>query len=264
MVREGQKLFGTVNSLSTLRDDWLRVEALLPELVVVDAYLETARSGGGEHCSTGIEGLKGMTVGFSTLPQAVKVALPVGSVQEGYYRRMLSEGLISLLQAEAFFYRERGFSSAADYDNYWKDFSRGSCRYYSNLERVSREFMQYIIDQERKLHLFSRQRHARVEQSGPATITAEASMRDSYHEMHIRWEIDSGSLAIRAAWGKIARAPDLVCRETELLFEGLPGKTVSTACRREIRDVVDGPQGCNHFGDLVIDLIWAVDAFCSA
>lgn len=260
--REGQQLVAGVNNLSTIRDDYLRLEVDLPGLVITAADLESNRNLFEPKFSISLEELKDQVVNFELFAAVTDLTLPGGPEQRGYFRRMLLEAFTAILQSETFFYTERGFSGPGEYDAFWKEFSRDNCRYYSNLDGITKEFSVYVADQQRVRHLFSRQRQALLEKDG-RMLKATASMRDSFHEMHSWWVVDEISLTIFEARGKVVRAPDRICAETEALFKPLIGKDASVDNRRFIRAAVDGPQGCAHFGDLVMDLVWLVDSYCS-
>ncbi len=262
VTREGQRLVAVVNNLSTIRDDYLRLEVDLPGLVIAAADLESNRNLFEPKFSTSLEDLKDQVVNFELFAAVTDIFLPGSPEQRGYFRHMLLEAFTAILQSETFFYIERGFCGPAEYDAFWKELSRDSCRYYSNLDCVTKEFSTHVADQERVRHLFSRQRQALLVKDG-AMLRATASMRDSFHEMHSWWVVDEISLTILEARGKVVRAPDRICAETEALFEPLIGKDASVNNRRDIRATVDGPQGCSHFGDLAMDLVWLVDAYCS-
>ena len=257
VMRERQLLTAEINNFTTFRDDWLQINLSLPDLAVKAAYLETVRNRHGDLLSCPINDLVGRTVNFALFSGTADVAIPCQSGQGGYYRRMLLELFTAVLQSETFFYTERGFDCPAAYDQFWKEFSRNSCRYYSNLDRIGREFSEHVSDQSRKHLLFSRQRHAMLEQRGD-TLAAAASVRDSFHEMHTSWVIDTANLTILKAGGRIVRAPDQICAETEALFKLFQGRGVIEANRKDLRSLVDGPQGCAHFGDLTVDMIWLV------
>ncbi len=257
VVRKGMELQVSLNNLTTHRDDWLNLQVELPGLTLTGAYLEAARRNGGDPFSTELPEIEGLEVGLAALPRLKSLALSVIPEEEqGYYRRLIMEGFIAVLQSECFFIEERGFESLAQYDSFWMDFYRDQCRYYSNLDRVQKDFSEHLEDHRRKHFLFSRQKHAHLEEKAGGTWRAVSSVRDSFHEMHLACEVQPDSLEVVEAWGKVNRAPDLVCWETEGLIPDLKGITLTDEDRKKARKIVGGPEGCSHFGDLVVDLIF--------
>jgi len=261
VTRQGKKIIASVNNLSTLREDWLRMEFELPRLNVTASYLETERSKNGITFSDHLTSLNGLVADLKVFPRIKDINLHLPVNQQGYYRRMILEALEAVIQAESFFIEDRGFSSSSQYDAFWRKEFKGNCRYYSNLDRTCQAFSQHISDQSRKHWLFSRQKDSYMEQDKNGLLIVTSSMRDSSHEMHTRCLVESSSRKVIEAAGKINRAPDRVCWETESLFCNLKDMILEPQKRTTIRETVGGPYGCSHFGNLMVETIFLIEEY---
>ncbi len=251
-----------VNNLSTTREDLLQLETSLPGLEITSSYLETAWNSDKTKVNTGvnteIKEITGMEIGFQAFEQVKETQLPVPSEQSSYYRKMILEALIAVMQSECFFVLERGFDSLEHYDQFWNQAYKDNCRYYSNLHRVKQSFSHYISNQHRKRCLFSRQKNAHLEKASDNIWMVTSSLRDSFHEMHLQCRVDPAHLNVLEARGKMNRGLDDVCFETESKLPFLNGTMLSLSNRKEIRSISGGPDGCAHFADLAVDAAFII------
>lgn len=253
VTRENEVITASINHLTTFREDMLKLEIELPELKITSSNLETVRHSYGNTLNTDLPELHGLNVGFETFARIREMEMPGPPELHGSYRRFLMEILVAVMQSEIFFLFERGFTSLSEYDQWWGEIFKNNCRYYSNLQRIKLPFSQYISDQQRDSLLFSRQKQAQIESMPDHAWRILASLRDSYHEMHIACTLEPSRQIILDVEGRVNRAPDDICFGTPELLSGLTGMSLSVDNRRALRQKVTGPQGCDHFGDLVVD-----------
>ena len=69
---------------------------------------------------------------------------------------IFAETVRGVIQAETFLYKERGFSSADEYGRHWEKIYLNACRYYSNLELVTRRWEEYADQENKGGYLFLR------------------------------------------------------------------------------------------------------------
>jgi hypothetical protein len=69
---------------------------------------------------------------------------------------LISECFRGVLQAETYFFLERGFVSAKQYDDFCEQHSIGACRFYSHLEETELQWTEWLGSTERDYNLFNR------------------------------------------------------------------------------------------------------------
>ncbi|MCG9969126.1 DUF2889 domain-containing protein [Pelotomaculum terephthalicicum JT] len=173
-----------------------------------------------------------------------------GDEAGGLPRELLAECVKGIIQAETFIFIARGYPSAKAYEDYWDKIYLNVCRYYSNLERIARRWFDYIGDYHRAGNLFNRFLHCRVCRRDDRYLTASGSFSDSFHELGVRVDLNDKGAIIDCA-GNFLRAPDQVCLENREHVFKLIGKEIARMEKKEIGELVGGPQGCNHLVDLI-------------
>lgn len=183
----------------------------------------------------------------------------VGEEAGGLPRELLAECVKGMIQAETYLYDARGYPTREAYDEYWDQAYLNACRYYSNLERVVRRWTEHVGNFNRKGTLFNRVKNCRVSRRSDRIFMASGSFSDSFHELGVYAELD-GEGMIRYCTGNFLRAPDQVCYESKEHLLNLVGKKITTLNKKEIGELVGGPQGCDHLFDIVYGLSQAVTA----
>lgn len=161
---------------------------------------------------------------------------------------LFTENIRALIQSESFLYAERGYATLDDYVEYWKTFYVNSCRYYSNLDRVSVGWGRYVGRREGP-NLFNRFESLTRHSSGDSR-TVRATINDSFHEMALKLVLKGEALAVEKAEGRVLRAPDRVCFEAAGLVQGLEGAALGGKSKKEIAPLLGGPQACVHLINL--------------
>lgn len=202
----------------------------LPELLGVEAYFN---SGGDLRRAAGGEG-------------------------GGLPRELLAECVRGIIQAETFIFNERGYPTARAYEESWKKMYSDSCRYYSNLDRVTRSWFDHVGGLLRSGCLYNRCKSCSVRRLPEGGLTAAGSFSDSFHELGVHLSLTGEGVATTCT-GNFLRAPDRVCFENAGHLDYLVGKKIAALNKKMVAAGLGGPQGCNHLVDIVYDIARAVD-----
>ncbi len=211
--------------LETHRDMWREEIVEVKELAGIEAYL-----GAG--------------------PQLKKA---FRSLSEPLAAPLFAETVRGIIQAETFLFKERGYTDAAAYSRYWEEMYSGTCRYYSNLDRVSRHWDEYVPESTRSGYLFLRSKTCFLYATGPEEYLVAGGISDTFHEMNACLYFRGNGLA--QAEANLLRVPDDVCKEAASFFGGLVVPDVQNLTKKEISAYLGGEQGCVHLTDLVDDAV---------
>ncbi|MGI6119106.1 MAG: DUF2889 domain-containing protein [Desulfosporosinus sp.] len=165
---------------------------------------------------------------------------------------LFAEAIRGIVQAETFLLEERGYASEEDYDNAWADFYLGSCRYYSNLDRVTQSWYAHVGESKRDgNNLYVRFKTQSLFSLGEGRYLLTGNFSDSFHEISISIKLDK--FTVEHASGVLPRTPDLVCKEAAQLLDNLQGINLHGLPKKEIATILGNGQGCIHLIDLVSD-----------
>ncbi|MBE0466966.1 MAG: DUF2889 domain-containing protein [Candidatus Desulforudis sp.] len=195
--------------------------------------------------STPVPELVGVEAYFQKGASAFRAAL---AEYPNLARELFIENIRALIQAESFLYAERGYPTLDAYVEYWKGFYRGSCRYYSNPDRVEVGWGRYV-GRRTGINLFNRFESLSRSLAADA-LTIRALLSDSFHEMVLTLVLDPENQEIKRAKGGVLRAPDRVCFESPALVSGLEGAVLTGKSKKEIAPLIGGAQGCVHLINL--------------
>jgi hypothetical protein len=224
---------------------WLVIDR--STFIIKNAGWEVTRSPAESLNGSGIlHGLKGVTAYFHSGGDLRREA---GDIAGGLVREMLVECVRGIIQAETFLYVDRGYPNPEAYGEYWEKFYLNSCRYYSNLHRVSRRWSDYVGGYYTDKKLFARAKNCSIKKF-PGGFTAVGTFGDSFHEMVICLNIDDDGMVLECQ-GNFLRAPDPVCFENASLLEKLKGTSLLSLNKKQIVTGIGGPGGCDHLVDLV-------------
>lgn len=157
-----------------------------------------------------------------------------------------------VLQAETFFFLERGFISAKQYDDFCEQNSIGFCRFYSHLEQTEKQWTEWVDTTERSYNLFNRSKTVTIEQQ-QSNRTITASFMDSFHHLGIQLEIDDSGMVL-SAHGNFINAPDPICYKNHEHLEKFTGMNLGRMSKKEIAALAGGVEGCNHLVDLLYEI----------
>lgn len=221
---------------------------------IKDARWEIFRSPGGAFNGSNEEpGLKGENAYFN-VGRAIRNA--VGDTAGGMVRDLLLECVRGVIQAETFLFQERGFPTLKAYSEHWRKVQVDTCRYQSNLNRVTRWWDEYVDGLQHGLNLFNRTKNIAVYLL-PDSFLVHCGFSDSYHELGLSSRIDLDG-RVQECSSTYLRAPDQVCFECALLPDGLKGVLLTECTRKQLAQIVGGPQGCDHLSALVEELRKAI------
>lgn len=217
---------------------------------IKDARWEIFRSPGGIfNGSDEAPGLNGATAYFNI---GRELRREVGNAAGGLVRDLLAQCVGGIIQAETFLFRERGFATLKAYAEHWRKFQANTCRYQSNLDRVTRWWDEYVGGLKHGLNLFNRCKNCSVYQLEDGII-AYSGFSDSYHELGLSCSLDFAG-RVKECSGSFLRAPDQVCAECVLLTSSLKGLALTACSKKQLVEIVGGPQGCEHLVDLTEEL----------
>ncbi len=199
-----------------------------------------------------VPGLHGIEAYFNCGPAINKAVAHLGP----FPRALFKETIRGVIQSETFLLNERGFASAADYNKYWDKFYLNTCRYYSNLDRVSKTWD--YSDYKRTSILFNRFISQSVYAVPGDGYRVVATFSDSYHEMSVELDTEN-NLVITRADGILLRAPDNVCMEANVFLQQLAGYDANNPVKKQIAVVLGQGDGCVHLIDTVYDALVAVN-----
>ncbi len=164
---------------------------------------------------------------------------------------LFSETVKGIIQAETFLLSERGYSSEDEYDQKWTDFYLGSCRYYSNLDKVTSSWYEHVGESKRSGNLFVRFKTQSLFELREGQYLLIRNLSDSFHEVNVRLKLDE--FTVKEADRVLLRTPDIICREAASLLVNLHGLDIRGISKKELARLLGKGQGCVHVIDLVSD-----------
>lgn len=252
---EGDELLAESYFLSTQFEAAAVLRVDVRSFRVKEARWDIYRSPGGAlNGGQIVPELNGIAAYFDGVQDIMKKTRGLGG---GLPRVLFTECVKGLIQAETYVYKERGYPTTRDYDEYWNTSYLNQCRYYSNLDRVTLSWFDYVGDPHREGCIFNRYKNCAVYQTVDGTMVANGSFIDSFHELGVSMLLRKDGL-ITAVSGNFLRPPDPVCVESEQHLASLPGKFVTDLSKKDLAAVVGGAHGCAHLLDIVDDVCRAV------
>ncbi|OPX86792.1 MAG: hypothetical protein A4E53_02824 [Pelotomaculum sp. PtaB.Bin104] len=131
-----------------------------------------------------------------------------------------------------------------------------ACRYFSNLERRLSRWYDEPDYGDRVLTLFSRNKSCTLCRQNDGNLTASGNFIDTFHEVFIELIMNNKGF-VTASSGNLSRATGQVCAESIELIVKID-LNITKLSKKEIGELVGGPQGCDHLVDLVNELSRAV------
>jgi len=175
---------------------------------------------------------------------------------------LFAETVRGVIQAETFLYKERGFSSADAYGRHWEKIYLNACRYYSNLERVTRRWEEYADQENKGGYLFLRSKTFLLYQEATNTYLVLGSLNDTFHEMNVWLRSTEDRLSCS---GEVLSVPDPICREATKFLTALSGtSSLDLLPKKILVERLGGGQGCTHLQDLVSDSLETLQGYLLA
>lgn len=251
----GGELLAECFYLSTDLEAFGKLQVDLKSFAIREARWDIYRSPGGSlDGGRDLPGLQGVEAYFNS---GGDLRREVGEEGGGLPRELLAECVRGIIQVETFLFTERGYPTARAYEEFWEKMYSGSCRYYSNLDRVTRSWFDHVGGFLRSGCLYNRCKNSAVYRRSEGGLTATGNFSDSFHELGVNLSLNGEGVAA-ACSGNFLRAPDRVCFENAGHLDYLTGKKISAMSKKAVAEGLGGPQGCNHLVDLVYDIGKAV------
>ena len=176
----------------------------------------------------------------------------LASQQESFAAPLFADAVRAVIQAETFLYRERGYSSTDNYQEYWDKRFVNTCRYYSNLDRVQCLWYEHVGSDYRPGNLFNRMKSQFLYRS-EAGYRLLGHFNDSFHGVASELELAEDGSTVLKARGDLLRAPDVVCQESTRFMQELEEKPLGGLDKRNIAELLGGSAGCVHLFEIVAD-----------
>lgn len=254
LEEEREDLFSEVTYCGTDREAFARLVVDPRTYLVKSAVWETYRTPEEKGQRTlNLNQLKGMEAYFGCGATLRQVLNPL---REPYAPALFAETVRGLIQAETFLLEERGHSSPEAYEEYWNKFYLGSCRFYSNLDRVGGSWYDYVGFDKRRGILFNRMRSlvlSTAEYDGADCYYLYGQLCDSYHEVDVTLVLDKDDFVVKKASGYLLRVPDPVCREAATFVNAVEGKSLLGMQKKTVAHLLQGGNGCVHLIDLIYE-----------
>lgn len=259
VVREDEQY---LTAKTTYLDSWMERIAVMrvkiAGLEIEEAWLEyLGRPGDMAENREYIEGLKGVE---AYLGSGSGLRAGLKGIENEVERSLFNETVVNVVQAETFLFRERGYSDAVTYSQAWEEFYAGSCRYYSNLDRVKITWGGYIGKTGREINLFDRGKSQQLYRDNKGGYIINGSLIDSFHQVNTSLELDK-DMKVTAAHSQLPRVPDAVCRESSLQMENLKGQLLPGMSKKELAHLLGAGQGCVHLIDLTYDNVKTLELY---
>jgi len=259
VVRENEQfLIVKTSYLDSLMERMAVMRVKAANLEIEEAWLERLGCPGDMAESREyIEGLKGVE---AYLGSGSGLRAGLQGMKDEVERSLFNDTVIAIVQAETFLFRERGYSDAVVYSQAWEEFYVGSCRYYSNLDRVKITWGGYIGNTGREINLFDRGKSQQLYRDDKGCYVINGSLIDSFHQVNTHLELDEDMKVITAC-GHLLRVPDAVCRESSRQMENLKGRLLPGMSKKELAHLLGAGEGCVHLIDLTYDSVKTLELY---
>ena len=198
---------------------------------------------------TDLPGLCGVELYFNSGTVLREALSPL---PEGYALSLFADAVRAAIQAETFLFQERGYSSTAEYDQYWNTNYLNACRYYSHLDRVRTAWYEHVGIDHRSGNIFNRIKSHFLYGTGDG-YRLNGHLNDSFHGVSTDLELAADGATILRAGATLLRVPDTVCLESAQFLRKLEGRFLNGMGKKEIIQLLGGGEGCVHIYDTVYD-----------
>ena len=247
---EEHNLLSEVTYCGTDREVCARLMINPKTLIVLKAVWETYRTPDeAGYKALDIPGMVGMEAYFGSGGNLRKALQPL---QDPLAGELFAEAVRGNIQAETFLIKERGYNTPESYERYFNDFYKDSCCFFSNLDRVSLGWYEYIGYNKRGGSLFNRMK-SQILSLHENSYYLSGHINDSFHGIAIDLELEKDPRRVKNAWGSPLRIPDPVCKEAGVYMKQLEGKILAGLKKKEIAHLLGASNSCVHMVDLVFE-----------
>lgn len=164
---------------------------------------------------------------------------------------IFNDAVRAVIQSETFLIKERGFESMQAYSQYWEQMYAGSCKYYSNLDKITKTWYDNVKNIQRGNVLYNRFKSQQLYASGLDRYTISGSLLDPFHTMVVVLEVDRVSKKIINGQVTAPRGLDPICDTVVSEIENLFDHDIFSLTKKQIVNLLGGKQGCVHLIDFV-------------
>jgi hypothetical protein len=251
-----------INFMDSRREDNISLLLDSRDFTVKEATGETPRNPGGVMGFRDLKALVGKKIYLKSAQGIKESLMGMPKEEREHMFQMILAGVSNVVQAEVFLLAERGFSTPSEFESYFQKMYENGCIFYSNLDRVQRDFLAYVEENHKgrgRKSLFSRHSNTTVRSApGDERYLVRCNICDSFHEMAIKLLVDSDR-TILATRSSMVRVPDPVCKESLTTLDELVGERLTADNIKGLVTVAGGPKGCAHLGDLLADAVRALE-----
>jgi hypothetical protein len=178
----------------------------------------------------------------------------------GRVKELLNENIRTIMQAETYLYRERGFDTREDYERFWQSDKSDFCRPYQKKEDFPdlREWSEHIgaCEHHRVDNLYNKYKSFTIIQKNEALAIASGTYQDSFHQMYAELTYNLAGRDITEFDMVTMRAPHPACYEMSHVGTDLfVGKNIDELKKRDVGKIIGGGPGCFHLVNIVTDMI---------
>lgn len=173
-----------------------------------------------------------------------------------YERYLILQCVSGLIQAETYLFRERGYLTEGEYEEYWNRLEKNGCRFYSDsrkeMRRSDPEWMSYVPDRFKEKILFEREKIYKHE-SDAAGEYVMGHLSDTFHEMKVKLRIgDAGD--VKDMEIVFLRAPGRACFTNHENVANFRGENFLEIEKKDLIKYGGGCEGCYHIVEILEEL----------
>ena len=231
------------------------ITADIGSLEIIEAYIEVLKSPEEEPGVIACPFPKG-TEAFIEGKRAASAFLELPEGRAAKY--LMVQCINAVIQAETYFWRERGFEDPESYNAYWDMLEENGCRMYSHPDPEDFRWLDYAPRGERKRALFHRLKNTRLMRADGKLICSGDFM-DSYHEISLEMECAAESGVIEDCWIQYLRAPGKACFSNDTHGKSLIGRSLYAMTGRDAVDLAGRSEGCYHLVEILKDILMCLE-----
>jgi hypothetical protein len=177
----------------------------------------------------------------------------------GRVKELMNENIRTIMQAETYLYKERGFKTREEYEQFWQSDKSDFCRPYQKKEDFPdlHEWSEHIgaYEHHRMDNLYNKYKSFTIIQKNDTQAIASGTYQDSFHQMYAELTYNLAGRDITEFDMVTMRAPHQACFEMSHMGAGLfVGKKIDELKKREVGKMIGGGPGCFHLVNIITDM----------
>ena len=231
------------------------IAAETASLRILEAYIEVLKAPGDSPAVIPCD----FPPGTTAFIDGKKAAAAFRSLPEGRAAKYLMGQCINgVIQAETYFWEERGFEDPESYNSYWDVLEENGCRMYTHPDPEDLRWLDYVPPGRRERSLFHRLKNSRIMRCG-GELVCSGDFTDSYHEISLEMACDEESGAIGRCGIRYLRAPGKACFCNDVHAQELIGRNLYEMTGRDVLDLAGRSEGCYHLVEILKDILMCVE-----